>query len=832
MIDTAHPTPETRLEREAIRPLLLVALVSGAAALVYETIWMRWFRLAFGNTSLAVSATLCAYFLGLAIGAALFGRAAGRSARPLRLYGLLELSAGAAALLVPLALHVFDAVYPELYEHFSEAPLRFVALKLGMALVATLPCAVLLGGSLPPLVAACLQRRGDLGREGALVYWANLSGGALGAIGGGIALPELLGVPGTYAAGIACSAAAGAWALWLDPRRGSDPAAAPASSDEAQAPARFSALGVAAVSGFGLLAFEVLLVHALSRFFVHSAYSFGLVLALVLLCLAIGSATVASLRAPLQVASALRGALLAEAVLLWTLPWAILALRAHLETRVPSSLVRAVIAVGAVGTPALLAAALIFPLTFRMAAGGPVGAQVGGLLAANTLGGIAGSLAVSFGLLHAFGLWGSFGVLGLLYAASAPWLGGAARSRAAWTAAVAALAVGFAASPLSPWRLPEQRLRAGERLLAASEGADGLVAVVERDGHRFVAIDEQYQFGSTDQSALYQRMGRLPLLLHPDPKRVLVIGSATGGLAAAAVELPVDEIVLVEIIRGLHAFAATYFADHNLRVHDDPRTRLVTEDGRNYLRAARERYDVIVEDLFVPHQPTAAAMYTVEHYRDAAARLTERGVFCQWLPLYQLSQSQLAIIVATFSEVFPDASLWTPSFRPLSILGLVGSVGALPSVERLAERGRELEALGVRDPWLTDPIGLWAFHRGPGSALVRLLGSVRPHTDARPSFEFVSGRISARTQSDFLSSGWPRLVDRLLDRPADDELFRGAPRDAARAGELLAIANHLWVSGRAADSQRVLERTIRLLPARLLASRDDSVSEVWPAPRS
>src|SRR4029434_1572965 len=129
---------------------------------------------------------------------------------------------------------------------------------------------------------------------------------------------------------------------------------------------------------------------------------------------------------------------------------------------------------------------------------------------------------------------------------------------------------------------------------------------------------------------------------------------------------------------------ATWFADHNAHVHSDPRARLVTEDGRNYLHGARERYDVIVEDLFVPHMPSAAAMYTEEHYRDARSHLTARVVFCQWLPLYQLSQSQLAIIVATFADVFPQASLWTPSFRPLSILGLVATAGEPPSVEQLA----------------------------------------------------------------------------------------------------------------------------------------------------
>jgi spermidine synthase len=788
---------------------------------------MRWFRLAFGNTSHAVSATLCAYFLGLAVGAALFGRVSGRSSRPLRLYGRVELAAGAAALFVPLAVEAYAHVYPALYDHMARTPFVFLTVKVGLALAAMLPCAILLGGSLPPLVAACLAGRGDLGREGALVYWANLSGGVAGAVAGGLALPELLGVPGTYAAGVAGSAAAGACALWLD-RGARKPVPPPAPESDLPSMAPISALAVAAVSGFGLLAFEVLLVHALGRFFAHSTYSFGLVLAVVLLCLAFGALIVASMRDRVPAAPVLRGALLLEALLLLALPWAILALRSHFDPRLQSALERGVLAVGAVGVPALLVGGLIFPLTFRLASGGPVGPRVGGLLAANTLGGIAGSLAASFLLLEALGLWGSFAALGLVYAASAPWLAASASARAAWAAAAAALAVGFAATPLSPWRLPVQELRDGERLLAYTEGADGLVAVVEHDGNRYVAIDEHYQFGDTGHSALYARMGRLPLLLHPDPKRVLVIGSATGGLAAAAVQAPVEEIVLVEIVPELHQLAATWFADHNAHVHSDPRARLVTEDGRNYLRAARERYDVIVEDLFVPHMPTAAAMYTEEHYRDALAHLTERGVFCQWLPLYQLSQSQLAIIVATFTEVFPQASLWTPSFRPLTILGLVATAGDPPSVEQLAERGRALAAQGVRDPWLTDPIGLWAFHLGAGSALDRLLGAPPPHTDARPSFEFVSARTAQRVQDDFAVAGWPHLLSQLLDRRADTEVFRGAPRDPARAGEALAAANRMSVSRRTADERRFLERAARLIPASLLAKRDDSVSLVWP----
>ena len=103
------------------RSLLALALLSGAAGLVYEVVWMRWFRLLFGSSAYAASATLCAFFAGLALGSALFGRVAGRTRRPLALYGWVELGAAAAALLVPLALRLYEPVYGSLYQGFGDS---------------------------------------------------------------------------------------------------------------------------------------------------------------------------------------------------------------------------------------------------------------------------------------------------------------------------------------------------------------------------------------------------------------------------------------------------------------------------------------------------------------------------------------------------------------------------------------------------------------------------------------------------------------------------------------------------------------------------------------
>ncbi|MCS5637683.1 MAG: fused MFS/spermidine synthase [Myxococcota bacterium] len=821
-----------------MRSLLALAILSGAAAVIYEVVWMRWFRLLFGNTAYAASATLCAFFAGLAIGSAWFGRIAGRVRRPLFLYGWVELSAAAAALLVPAALLLYDPIYAVLYDQFAEGRMIFVAVKFALGLAAMLPSAILLGGTLPLLATAYVGEGGSLGREGGSLYAANVLGGGLGAALGGLLLPGIVGVSATYAVGLAAAGAAAATAFVLA-RRYPAPAA-PAPARDGRQSAAPGTLAIAFASGFGVLAFQVLLIQAVGQFFAHTVYTFGAVLVVVLVTLSAGAAFVSATERRLPVGALLSAALLVEAGLLLSLPWMavqaqqLVASGASTQLLGDSPVVAGVIAIACLGVPALLAASLVFPLTFRLAGSGPAGPRLGGLLAANTVGGIAGSLAASFVLLEVLGLWNSLAALGLLYGAASLLAAGNARGRALRATVLAAIAGSVALTSMNPWRLPLVHLRPGERVLATAEGAHGIVSVVERsDGNRMIKIDSHYQFGDTSEQRLYERMGHLPLLLHPDPKHVLVVGSASGGLAASAVQHPVESIGLVEIVPEVQELAAEYFAASNRGVHGDPRTRLITEDGRNHLRAAGERYDVIIEDLYVPRRPSAAAMYSREHYRDVRDHLTENGIFCQWLAVYQLSETQLGIIAETFAEVFPEATLWRPYFRPhLPILALVGSAGPLPTARQVEARAGELRAGGVDDPWITDPEGVWTFYMGPIATLREGLPSPGRHTDDLPVFEFVSARVPSNVLWAFRFQGFPRLTAEVTSRLEEsDPAFPGRPLAGPLAGEALSRANLAAVQGQPEQLSTAWARVRELVPARLLAQRDPSVSSYWPAPR-
>lgn len=843
----------------------LLALASGAAALLYQIVWIRWFKLLFGSTAYAASATLAAFFLGLALGSWILARRAGRTATPLRDYALVELAVGATALAVPLLIRAYEPLYATLYAGLADDRSLFLLAKFGLALAGMLPTTFLLGGTLPFLAAAALRRGGELGREGGLLYATNTLGAALGTAAGALWLPEAIGLRASYGVALGLSTLVGVAALVASRRfDGTAAAGAPARAPEvlpdaaapgapaspsspaaegeahrepaARPPAAPAPLGatpisrpllaVAAGSGFGTIALEVLLFHALAQILQSSVYSVGAVLLVVLASLGAAAYTVAWTSRFVDARRAAVAASALQAVLLLALPGWVHVLTGGLGVYLLGTMGAGLQLALLVGAPVLYVGGLVFPLTLRLAAGGPAGERLGGLLAANTTGAIVGSLAASFVLLEALGLWSSIALLGAGYAAAA--LAGAGSVRHALVTACA-IAAGAAVvlGPGNPFTLPVVALRPGETLLAVREGPHGVVSVVqEPGGNRWLKVDNYYGLSSSAASLRQQRWGNLALAHHPDPRRVLYVGSATGGTAASAVLHPVDEIVLVEIVPEVNELAAAFFAEANRGVHGDPRTRLVVEDGRNHLRAAPERYDVVVADLFVPWLPSASALFSREHFESVKAHLEPGGVFAQWLPLYQLGRDDTESIAATFLDVFPDAVVWRGDFSAEApTIALVGTKdGAPPPFARIAERAAGFTQIGVGDRWIVDPRGLAMLHVGPLAALRDELAAVPRNTDDRPLVEFLAGRKDESERARFRAETWPALAARLGQGITDPALAAGA-----RAGAALAAANTLAVRGDSASLARATSLVRDHVPADLLRPPDPTAGEFWPA---
>ena len=864
---------------------LLVALylLSGAGALAVETLWMRWLRLLLGATAPAASATLVAFFAGSALGAAWAGRRARHWLRPLAAYGWIELAGAAAAAAVPLLLLAGDLAMRPAYDALRTTPWSLTLLRFALALASTLPASFCFGATFPAIGAAAVESSAQLGARGSLLYAANTLGAALGTALAVFWLPGAIGVSATYALSLAALATAGTGALLLArsaPHRpvpseaiqspgvsasareaGARSEAKPSEVNRraaAQQPNRPQAdprsersqqllLALAAVAGFGGFAMQVLLVQAFAQVLNQSIYAFGAVLVAVLLSIAVAGGAVALLEAryPVDARSALGLALAATSLAAAAFPvW--LASTTDGLRYVGSDapgwdyLAAALWTVLRAAGPALVAGSAVLPLAFALAgrarAGGGAGPILGRLAAANTAGAIAGALAAPYLMIPAVGLWPAFLALGLCWGVAAICAPEASVRRRAGRLGL--LAVGWTALLLgaNPLALAPVRLERGETLLGVESTPAGVVAVVERDGERSIRVDGHYVLGGTAERVHHERQALLPLVLAPGARRVAHVGSATGISAGAALLEPIESLYLVEIIPAVARAAERYFGDANRGVYRDPRTQVVLDDARNFLRATAERFDVVIGDLFVPWHAGAGALYTREHFEAVRAHLAPGGLFCQWLPLYQLSEAELRVIAATFLDVFPHSAVFRGDFYgrfPIAALvGWADEPAAPGQVSAAAAR------LGSGDRWVADPDGVWALYVGPLAPLGPALEDVPRNTDDRPWIETLAAAGHAGGERGKLDPatglGWIAFAERLRAeaRRAGDPVYPSLPPAAARAAEggaLLQRAGALFSAGAAQDAAVAFTRAAARLPARLVAEGppDPTAAELW-----
>ena len=286
---------------EASTPWALYGIfaVSGCAALVYEVMWARCFGIVFGSSTRAAAVVLAAYFLGMALGNWLGGRFAVRTrASALRCYAWVELAVAAAALAVLPWLALYRALYPALYGATLESPGALTAVQLGLAAIALAPPCIGLGATLPLMSRAVVASEAHLGGRLGPVYALNTIGGVVGVILSGFWLPVAIGVRGSIFAAAALNVAAAIAALVA--ARGLTAAAAPPLHPAAAGAGDRCRAGpaiaiVAAASGFGTIALEVLFTNLLVNATDASVFSFALILATFLVSLALGSVLVSAL---------------------------------------------------------------------------------------------------------------------------------------------------------------------------------------------------------------------------------------------------------------------------------------------------------------------------------------------------------------------------------------------------------------------------------------------------------------------------------------------------------------------------------------------------------
>ncbi|UCE85093.1 MAG: methyltransferase domain-containing protein, partial [Deltaproteobacteria bacterium] len=420
--------------------------------------------------------------------------------------------------------------------------------------------------------------------------------------------------------------------------------------------------------------------------------------------------------------------------------------------------------------PALVMGGL-FPAALRIvirdAAG--VGRSVGGVYAWNTLGTILGSFAAGFVLIPGLGIRGALLVAAGAQCASASIvaLGGAREHRAALRAAVAACAVPLLVWLTPPWHHQlmtsamydyagrhdtvgvlglERRLAQQQELLYYRDGLTATVTVSQDiandDGDLYITTNGKIDGSSHFDMPTQRLIAHVPLLFHPKPREVAVVGMGTGSTAgSAALHDGVARVTVVEIEAAM-VEGAKHFRAHNHAVHENPKVDIRVADGRLFLRLHPGRFDVIVSEPSNPWLAGSSDLFTTEFFRLAARALGEGGLFCQWVQLYALSPDSLRILVRTFADVFPHVYL-ASSILETDVL-LLGSKEPLPlDVERA---GLRLQDAQIRAD-LSDPrLGIESIHgvaarfrMGP-SEVRAFVGPGPLHTDDLPIIAYRAPR--------------------------------------------------------------------------------------------
>ena len=725
--------------------------LSGFAGLVYEVSWIRKASLAFGSTTFAVSTVLAVFFLGLACGSYLFGRIGQRTLQPLRLYALIEIGLGLFAIASPYLLDFTENLYGPIYRTLAgHAIILFAARGVLISLV-ILPPTILMGSTLPLFCRQFVRSDAKVANSVGLLYGVNTLGAAVGCAAAGLLLLPTLGLQLTVQLGAALNILCGI-AVGLLPITKNQPPQLDQDSEQSQSKIkgetiteRFTAAQIPIAIlffsvGFVVLGSEVLwtrYLRLLTR--QNNVHTYTLTLTVVLVGIVLGSFLASRLfdrSTPRARYFGLFQILTGLSVLLvMTLPhtfWASVKneLGMYFILLLP---------------PAVLSGAS-FPLAVRMVVEDASRASIGtGRMAAiNTLGGILGSLLIGFVGLPIFGIKFSLlfitGISLLTGFAAWFWIDKTFSPLFRGIAVAGALLIWFCVPFATGTQIPADFLADGRQLVDFREGFDGDLAVIRRDEEWIeLEIDRWWQGSNLKNQQVIG--AHIPMILHPDPKSVLVVGAGTGQTPSRFLMYDINHLDCVDIEPTLFEFIRDHF---DSKWMDNERVKLISEDGLNYLNHSDAMYDVIAIEVGQIFRPGIAFFYTADFYHRSRQRLRPGGILTQLVSIPSLTTDQFRGVIKTFLDAFPQSFLWYNS----SDLLLVGVNDTSFKISRTAlerlwsnksvHRDLRYTFWGGPQHWLNwVPVFLGGYLAGP-SELAELASGARLYRDNLPVLDYAT----------------------------------------------------------------------------------------------
>ena len=205
---------------------------------------------------------------------------------------------------------------------------------------------------------------------------------------------------------------------------------------------------------------------------------------------------------------------------------------------------------------------------------------------------------------------------------------------------------------LMSWMLESRRM-----VVWARDGVESGVALARDDkGYSFI-VNGKADGSARGDAGTQVMLGLLGAIRHPQPTRALVIGLGTGSSAG-----------WLAAFRRWRAWTSSSWSPCARRRAGEPagesgraqqpNVHIVLGDAREALLTTGARYDVIASEPSNPYRAGIASLFTQESYRAAANRLTDDGVFVQWVQAYDIDARTMRTVYATLQSVFPHVETW------------------------------------------------------------------------------------------------------------------------------------------------------------------------------
>ncbi len=757
--------------------VILLFLFSGISGLIYEVLWTRMFSLVLGTTVYAVATVLGVYMGGLALGSWFFGRIVDRpGANGFRLYAWLEGAVGVYAFILPFLIDFSDEIYKMAWPFLSESFAGQMTLRLGLAVMILIVPTTLMGGTLPALSRYLVRGRDRSGVEIGTLYAVNTLGAVIGCFITGFFLIELLGVRMTLTTAAILNLTVALSGFYLSGRSRPEEIEIRQKKTKRQkektievtteySPRQIRAvLWLFALSGFTALALEVLWTRSLMYFVNVDTWAFTSMLTAFLTGIGVGSLIMARfadrIKKPLltlAVIEILIGVTASLSIPLFDLLhgtrntgfWLVSSsniLLGQIVQKLSQSFFIMLV-------PTLLMGAA-FPLVCRIYVGNrkEIGRGTGTLYALNTAGAIFGSLGAGFVMLPLMGnIQSSILLSASLYVVIGLFLLIVAidKSRARLRVRVFAITglavlvfvnVLFTGQPVIKLSHIFKEQPGLFTLRYFREGPDASIAVLEKaNGPRELNING-HSTASTNymDMQVHRMLSHLPVLLHDDPKKVLIIGFGMGSTVWGCCQYnDVKRVDVVELLRD-EKETAHWFEEVNHGVLDHPKLKFIQGDGRNYILGSRETYDVISFNAIHPRY--SANLYTVDFYRMCREKMTSNGIICAWMTQNALADVEWRMLCRSFTEVFPYSTLWYCNPQHFC---LIGSMKPLEiNFDNWQERtGQDEVAADLRDSNLEDPFVFLTRYMFGNEELHDYLAKSLLNTDDKPLVEFARESI-------------------------------------------------------------------------------------------